>query len=211
MRGRVIVISGPSGCGKTSVVDELAKDPRFARSISATTRKPRGTERDGREYYFLDEAAFRAGIAKGEFIEWAEVYGRLYGTPREPLERALAAGKWVLLNIDPQGARQLQERGEPGLYIFLLPPSLEVLEARLRRRGTDDEAAIARRLAQARLEMAEAPRYDAVVVNEDLARAADEIRRIALGAEGTGPRDGAAASTGGTADGARRAPEETRS
>jgi guanylate kinase len=180
MRGRVVVISGPSGCGKTSVVNELAKDPRFVRSISATTRPPRAGERDGREYHFTDEASFRSGIAAGRFIEWAEVYGRLYGTPREPLERALEEGKFVLLNIDVQGARQLRDRGEPGLYVFLAPPSLEVLEERLRRRGTDGEEAIARRLAAAKVEMAEAPRYDAVVLNDTLERAAAEIRKIVL-------------------------------
>jgi guanylate kinase len=184
MRGRVIVISGPSGCGKTSVVDELARDPRFVRSTSATTRPPRGAERDGREYYFISEDEFRRGIAAGRFIEWAEVYGRLYGTPREPLERALDEGKWVLLNIDPQGARTLRERGQEGLYIFLLPPSLEVLEARLRRRGTEDEATIRRRLDQAAREIEQATCYDATVVNDDLAHAADEIRRIALARAG---------------------------
>lgn len=180
MPGRVIVISGPSGCGKTSVVDELAKDARFVRSVSATTRTPRGTEREGREYHFVSDADFRAGIREGRFIEWAEVYGRLYGTPRAPLEAALAAGKWVLLNIDPQGARKLRERGEPGLYVFLLPPSLEVLETRLRSRGTDDEPTIRRRLAQAASEIEQAPLYDATVVNDELARAAAEVRRIAL-------------------------------
>ncbi len=179
-RGRVIVISGPSGCGKTSVVDELARDARFVRSVSATTRAPRGTEMSGREYHFLTEDEFRTGIATGRFIEWAEVYGRLYGTPREPLEAALAAGKWVLLNVDPQGARSLRERGEPGLYIFLLPPSLEVLEARLHRRGTDDEPTIRRRLAQAAREMAQAPLYDATVVNDELAHAVLQVKRIAF-------------------------------
>jgi guanylate kinase len=179
-RGRVIVLSGPSGCGKSSVVDELAKDSRFVRSISATTRAPRGSEANGREYHFLGEDEFRAGIASGRFIEWAEVYGRLYGTPRAPLEAALAEGRWVLLNLDPQGARSLRERGEPGLYIFLLPPSLEVLEARLRRRGTDDEATIRRRLAQAAREMEQAPLYDATIVNDDLAHAVEQVKKVAL-------------------------------
>ena len=179
-RGGVIVLSGPSGCGKTSVVAEILKDPRFERSISATTRPPRPGEVDGREYYFLDETEFRRRIAEHRFVEWAEVYGALYGTPREPLERALAAGKGFVLNIDPQGAAKLRAAGWKGLYVFLLPPSLEVLEARLRNRGTDDEAAISRRLARARAEMGEAPNYDVTVVNDDIERAADEIRRIAF-------------------------------
>jgi guanylate kinase len=180
MRGQVVVISGPSGSGKTSVVAELAKDPRFFRSISATTRPPRPGERDGREYHFLSEDVFRSEIAAGRFVEWAEVYGALYGTPRGPLERALAEGRYVLLNIDTQGAKTLRERGEPGIYVFLMPPSIEALEARLRRRGTDGEEAIERRLAAARREMDEAGRYDLVVVNDSLARAANEIRRFVI-------------------------------
>ncbi len=202
-RGQVVVISGPSGCGKTSVVAELARDPRFVRSISATTRPPRPGERHGREYWFLDEAAFRENIAAGKFIEWAEVYGSLYGTPREPLERAIAEGKFVLLNIDVQGARQLRERGEPGFYVFLLPPSLEELERRLRGRGTDGDEAVRRRLEAARREMEEAPRYDAVVVNDSLERAAREIREIVLARAGgaTGARGGG--SAGGGEGGAR--------
>jgi len=180
-RGRVVVVSGPSGSGKTSVVNELLKDARFVRSVSATTRAPRGAEQDGHDYWFISEADFRGGIAEGRFIEWAEVYGRLYGTPREPLERALSEGKSVVLNIDVQGAARLREQGVDGLYVFLKTPSFAELERRLRGRRTDDESTIARRLAIARTEIAEASKYDVEVVNDDLARAADEVRRAVLG------------------------------
>jgi guanylate kinase len=183
-RGRIVVVSGPSGCGKTSVCAELAKDPRFERSISATTRAPRAGERDGREYLFLTEAAFRQGIAEGRFLEWAEVYGRLYGTPRAPLEAAVREGRYALLNIDTQGARKLREQGVEGTFVFLVPPCPEALEARLRGRQTDDEATIRARLARAEREMAERVHYDLTVMNDDLARAAAEIRAFVEGAVG---------------------------
>ncbi len=178
--GEVVVLSGPSGSGKTSVVEELCRDPRFVPSISATTRAPRGGEADGRDYHFLPEEEFRRRIRDGRFLEWAEVHGRLYGTPREGVERAVAEGKRVVLNIDVQGAARLREQGVAGTYIFLMPPSRQELERRLRARRTEADEAISRRLAIAEKEMAEAPRYDAVVVNDDLARAAAEVRRIVL-------------------------------
>jgi guanylate kinase len=182
--GRIVVISGPSGCGKTSVCAELARDPRFTRSVSATTRAPRPGERDGREYHFLADEEFRRGIAVGRFLEWAEVYGRLYGTPREPLEAAVREGRFALLNIDTQGARKLREAGVEGTFVFLLPPSLEALERRLRGRNTDDDATIRARLAEAEREMAERVHYDLAVVNDDLARAAAEIRAFVTRGDG---------------------------
>lgn len=188
MSGRLVVVSGPSGSGKTSVCAELAADPRFVRSVSATTRAPRGQEAHGRDYYFISEEEFRAGIREGRFIEWAEVYGRLYGTPREPVERAMAEGKWALLNIDVQGAARLREQGLKGIFIFVMPPSLAELERRLRGRRTDADATIARRLALAAVEMEAAPKYDAVVVNDDLARATAEVRKILMGQLEEAPR-----------------------
>lgn len=176
-----LVISGPSGVGKTTVCDRVVCDPRFRLSVSATTRAPRPGEVEGREYHFLSEADFRARIAEGGFLEWAWVYGNLYGTPRAPIEAMLAAGICPVLNIDTQGARLLRERGEDGRFVFLVPPSLEVLEARLRNRKTDSPAVIERRLARARAEIAEAPRYDRIVKNDDLDRAAAETRAFALG------------------------------
>jgi guanylate kinase len=182
MRGRILVISGPSGVGKTSVCQRLVQDPRFVPSISATTRPARPGEVPGVHYVFLSEEEFRGWIARGRFLEWAEVYGRFYGTPREPLDRLLAAGKLVVLNIDVQGAARLREEKVDAIYIFLVPPTPLELERRLRARRTESEDAIARRLALAAFEMKEAHRYDQIVVNDDLERAADEIRRIALGA-----------------------------
>jgi len=179
MPGRAVVISGPSGVGKTAVCDALtARDPRFVRSVSATTRAARPGEEDGRAYHFVGEAEFRRGIEEGRFLEWAEVYGRLYGTPREPVERAVREGRFVLLNIDVQGASKVRESGLDALFIFLVPPGREDLERRLRGRGTDGEAAIARRLAVADREMEERRLYDHCVLNDDLARAADEVRAI---------------------------------
>lgn len=179
-RGGIVVISGPSGSGKTTLVTELLRDARFTYSISATTRPPRGAEVHGRDYLFISEPEFRAWIAEGKFLEWAEVYGRLYGTPKEPLELLLDAGRHVVLNIDVQGAARLREQGVRASYVFLTPPSMDVLERRLRGRNTDDEATISRRLKTARAEMAEADKYDLVVVNDDLARAAAEVREFAL-------------------------------
>jgi len=178
MSGCVVVVSGPSGSGKTSVCEELAKDASVVRSVSVTTRAPRGGERDGREYVFVTEEEFRRGIAGGRFLEWAEVFGQLYGTPREPVDRALAEGKWIVLNIDTQGAQRLRDQGVAGVYVFLMPPSLEELERRLRGRNTESEDAIARRLARAAREMSEAPRYDVTVVNDRLERAVAEVRRV---------------------------------
>lgn len=181
-RGRVVVISGPSGSGKTTICDQLVEDPRFVYSISATTRAPREGEVEGREYHYLSDEAFQRLVEAGGLLEWAEVYGERYGTLREQVERARAEGRHVVLNIDTQGARILRERGEDAFFVFLRPPSLEVLEQRLRRRGTDSEEVIARRLARAEAEMAEAPRYDAEVVNDELDRAVAEVRATVLAA-----------------------------
>jgi guanylate kinase len=170
-----VVISGPSGSGKTTVCDRLLREPDIVRAITATTRKPRAGEKDGVDYYFTDEESFRRGIRDGKFLEWAEVYGRLYGTPADPLEAQLAAGRTVLLNIDVQGASELMRRGVDALTIFIEPPSLEELRRRLMARGTDDADSIARRLETARAELAEKDRYDHSVVNSDLDRTVEEV------------------------------------
>ncbi|MEM7164798.1 MAG: guanylate kinase [Planctomycetota bacterium] len=176
--GKIVVVSGPSGVGKTAIVDRLLARGTCKRAITATTRAPRAGEQDGVDYFFHTRAAFEAGIQEGEFLEHAEVHGNLYGTPWTPLEKQLRAGHRVLLNIDVQGAERLMELGTNATFVFLLPPSLEELERRLRSRESDDEAAIQRRLDNAQGELARQDRYDHRVVNDDLDRAVEEIAEI---------------------------------
>ncbi len=178
-RGQMVVISGPSGSGKSSICRRLMEDPRVRFSVSVTTRKPRPGEVDGREYRFVTAKRFRDLIRKGAFIEHAEVHGNMYGTPREPMEKALARGEVYLLEIDVQGALQLKALGEPGLYVFVVPPDMRSLRRRLEGRATDTPEVIERRLSKAQDEMREAVKYDHVVVNDDLERALSEIRRLA--------------------------------
>ncbi len=187
-KGRLGVISGPSGSGKTSICRALARDPRVFFSVSATTRPRRPGEVEGVDYWFLPEEEFRARAARGEFLEWAEYNGRFYGTPRKPVEEAIRAGKTALLEIELQGATRLREDGVEGIYIFIEPPSMEVLEERLRKRGTEKEEEIRRRLEIARREWTQAREgkvYDHFVRNDDLERAVGEVRAI-LGLEEEG-------------------------
>jgi guanylate kinase len=186
-RGRMLVISGPSGSGKSTLVKRLLEDPRVVFSISCTTRAPRAGEVDGRDYQFLTRDEFRARVERNAFIEWAEVYGNLYGTPREPIERALAAGKVCLLEIDVQGALKLKSLGVDALYIFISPPDLETLRLRLVGRGTDKPESVERRMSKARDEMTEASRYDHIVINRDIDRALAEVQRLAGLAAGIPP------------------------
>jgi len=179
-RGLCLVLAAPSGAGKGAIGRALlAAEPGLAFSISATTRRPRPGERDGVEYHFLDEAGFEALAASGGLLEWARVFGRGYGTPRAPVEAALAAGRDVLFDIDWQGHGQLRA-ALPGdvVGVFLLPPSMAALEARLRGRGSDDEAEIARRMAAARDEIAHWHEFDYVVLNRDLDEAVADVRSI---------------------------------
>lgn len=178
-RGRMLVISGPSGSGKSTLVKRLLEDPRVVFSISCTTRAARDGEVDGRDYHFLTREEFRARVERNAFVEWAEVYGNLYGTPREPIERALAAGKVYLLEIDVQGALKLKSLGVEATYIFISPPDLETLRARLVGRGTDKPESVERRMSKARDEMNEAPRYDHIVINRDLEKALAEVKHLA--------------------------------
>ena len=177
--GRMLVVSGPSGSGKSTICKRLLQDPRVVFSVSATTRKPRPGEVDGRDYHFLSADEFRARIAKGAFIEHAEVFGNLYGTLREPMEAAKARGQVYLLEIDVQGANQLRALGEEGVYIFIAPPDFEELKRRLSGRGTESPEVLQRRLHKAEDELRERHRYDHVVVNEELERAVAEVRRLA--------------------------------
>jgi guanylate kinase len=178
-RGRLVVVSGPSGVGKGTVVRALRRRrPRLRVSVSATTRPRRPGEVDGRDYHFLDDDAFDRLVADGGLLEWAEFAGNRYGTPAAPVRAALEQGEEVLLEIEVQGACQVRRHQPEALLILLVPPSLDELGRRLRRRGTEDEAAVQRRLARARAELDEAGWFDVVVVNDEVARAAGEIDRI---------------------------------
>jgi guanylate kinase len=178
-RGFLVVISGPSGVGKTSFCTHLMDTRRdTVRSVSATTRPLRPGEENGRDYAFLDRAAFEAKVAAGDFLEHAEVHGKLYGTPRRFVEEAIAAGKIVLLNIDVQGGLAIKAKHADGVFIFVYPPSLESLKARLRARQQDGDDEIERRLANAPGEMARWPEYDYVVVNQDLPTALAQVSAI---------------------------------
>lgn len=174
--GRLLVLTGPSGVGKGTVVAELRRlRPDVWVSVSATTRAPRPGEVDGVAYHFWSQDRFDATVAEGGFLEWAEFAGNRYGTPRAAVAERLAAGQSVLLEIELQGARQVRVAMPAALTVFLTPPSWAALEARLRGRGTEDEAAIARRLERARHELDAAGEFDAVVVNDDVVRAAREL------------------------------------
>lgn len=176
--GRLVVISGPSGSGKTSICKALVEDPRVELSVSATTRPRRPGEVDGRDYHFVTPEQFEAKVRAGEFLEHADYNGHRYGTLREEVERRLRRGVFVILEIEVQGTKQLRAQGVPGTYVFVMPPSLDELERRLRARGTDSEDEIARRLRIARAEMDLAHHYDHVVVNRDLDEAVAEVRRL---------------------------------
>jgi len=175
----MLLISGPSGSGKSTICDRLRADPRVVFSVSATTRAPRPGEVHGREYLFLTKEEFRRRIARGDFIEHAEVYGNMYGTLREPMEQAIAAGKVYLVEIDVQGALQLKALDVPGIYVFIAPPDFEVLRKRLVGRGTETPEALDRRLRKAEDEYRERVKYDHVVINDDLERAVAQVRGLA--------------------------------
>ena len=165
----VFIVSAPSGSGKTTLVSRLlASLPGLMFSVSYTTRKPRGDEVDGRSYRFVSRPDFEAMIAGGEFLEWAEVFGNYYGTHRGILEEAQALGKDLVLDIDVQGARQLRSRIPEAVSVFILAPSRQILEHRLRARGEDREDVIERRLRDAAEEIRNYSRYDYVLINRDL-------------------------------------------
>lgn len=176
--GRLIVLSGPSGSGKSTLVQRLLERPglRLEVSISATTRPPRAGERSGRDYVFLSAPEFEN--IRDQLLESAEVHGHSYGTPAEPVRKALEQGTCVILVIDVQGGIQVLEKVPSALLIFVRAPGLDVLEQRLRARGTDDEASIQRRLANARRELELAKCYDVHLVNDDLERSVDELAAI---------------------------------
>ncbi|MGE3230999.1 MAG: guanylate kinase [Hyphomicrobium sp.] len=179
-RGLLLVLSSPSGAGKTSLARALLdSDPDISLSVSVTTRTRRPSEVDGRDYWFVDQARFEAMTEAGELLEWAKVFGNSYGTPREPIERAIAEGRDVLFDIDWQGAQQLAERLAGDLVrVFVLPPSGEVLETRLRQRAQDPPEVVAKRMAEASSEISHWAEYDYVIVNADLAESSASLRAI---------------------------------
>lgn len=176
---RLTVITGPSGVGKGTLVGQLLRrHPQIWLSVSATTRAPRTGEVEGQSYFFLSREHFEAQVAAGGFLEWAEFAGNLYGTPRQPVEQQLAAGRPVLLEIELEGARQVRQSFPAGFQLFIKPPSFAELERRIRGRGTDGEEAIQRRLERARVELAAEAEFDAALVNGDLDAALLELEQL---------------------------------
>lgn len=183
MRGTLFIVAAPSGAGKSSIVNAcLARFPDIALSISFTSRGMRPGERHAQHYHFVSEEEFRAMIDAGDFFEWANVHGDLKGTARQSVEPQLAAGRDVLLEIDWQGARQVKAAFAHALGIFILPPSIDALEKRLHKRGQDSPQVIARRLLAAGSEIAHAPEFDYVIINEDFDRALAELTAIVTAA-----------------------------
>ena len=179
-RGLLLILSSPSGAGKTTLTRNLVEqDPGIRLSISVTTRPRRPSEIDGVHYRFIDVADFHDLRERGDLLEWAEVHGNFYGTPRRPVERALAEGQDVLFDIDWQGAAQIAEKMRADVVsLFVLPPSMAELKARLERRAEDDQRVIANRLANAASEMNHWTEYDYIVINDDLERALNAVRSV---------------------------------
>ena len=180
-RGLLFIVSAPSGAGKTTLVERLVEQtPHLKMSRSYTSRHAREGETDGVDYNFVSRDRFEAMIAGGEFLEWAEVFGNLYGTSAADTDHLLESGRDVVLVIDVQGARAVRGQGMETTAIFVMPPSMDVLEQRLRGRSKDSEEAIQRRLQVAREEVAAYPEYDFVVVNDELTGAVDRLRSIVI-------------------------------
>ncbi len=179
-RGLMFILSSPSGAGKTTIARKLlAEEDNLAMSVSVTTRALRPGEVEGRDYHFADLAGFRRMVDEDAFLEWAEVFGNCYGTPRAHIREGLETGRDFLFDVDWQGAQQLSQRaGADVVSVFLLPPSIAELEARLRARGTDSDAVIAGRMDRARAEISHWDGYDYVVVNDEIDRCFERVRTI---------------------------------
>lgn len=177
--GSLFVVAAPSGAGKSSLVKALLEmDSRLGVSVSHTTRPPRGQEQEGREYHFVSEPAFRAMVAAGEFIEWAEVHGNLYGTSHAAIDNRISQGHDVVLEIDWQGALQIKQLFPDAVLVFILPPSWDELAQRLNRRGEDLPDVIAQRLINARHEVAQARHFDFVIINALFETAVFDLKTI---------------------------------
>jgi len=178
-RGRLFVVSAPSGAGKSTLLERVRElFPEMIYSVSCTTRAPRGREIDGTHYHFVSETEFRRMIAEGRFLEWKAVHGNLYGTPAGPIEQAIASGRSIILDIDVEGAKEVFARMPTAVGIFISAPNLEVLEERLRRRGTDSEDSIRLRMRNAAIEMESAGIFRHRIVNADLTAAVEYLATI---------------------------------
>ncbi len=179
-KGKLFVISAPSGTGKTTILKRVISElENIVFSVSHTTRAPRRGEKDGIDYFFVDDDTFHSMQDQGLFLEWAEVHGNFYGTGKHNVEEMTELGKDIVLDIDVQGARQVMDiLGDKGIYVFISPPSIKELEHRLVHRGTDSESVIATRLINAQEEMKSLEYYDYVIVNEQLDQAVEELKSI---------------------------------
>jgi guanylate kinase len=181
--GKLVVVTGPSGVGKSTIVRELVRRTGASFSVSATTRRPRDGEVDGRQYRFVDRPTFEGMVERGELLEWAEVFGELYGTPSAPVRRAVEAGRTVVLEIDVQGGIQVHREMPDATFVLIEPPSDEELARRLAGRGSEDPRALARRLAKSNEEIRaarESGAYNHCVVNDDLDAAIEKVVRIVV-------------------------------
>ncbi|MCL2079354.1 MAG: guanylate kinase [Oscillospiraceae bacterium] len=178
-KGKLVIISAPSGCGKGTIIAEILRlRPSYIFSVSATTRTRRIDEKDGREYHFISRDKFEEMISNDEFFEWAEYVGDFYGTPKKPIYDFVNGGATVLLDIEVQGAKQVISREPNATSIFIIPPSMQELEKRLRGRGTDSEEKLAARLERAKEELEEKYNYEHIVVNDVISRTTEEILHI---------------------------------
>lgn len=178
-QGILLVLSGPSGAGKGTICEQLLnKRKDLAYSVSATTRTPRKGEVDGKDYFFVSTDRFKEMIAKNELLEYAEIYGNYYGTPRSYVMDILNQGRDVVLEIDPQGALHIKENFSDGVFVFIVPPSLDELTSRIYKRGTDSEEVIRRRLNAATSELAYASKYDYIIINDEVEKATEKVSNI---------------------------------